>query len=68
MGSKVDIGWDVFLDVHYAKYLTIEDDVWITNKAIIFCHREEILTITILGIDIRMNLWNQTCINKERAL
>lgn len=42
MGSKVDIGWDVFLDVHYAKYLTIEDDVWITNKAIIFCHRRNI--------------------------
>src|SRR5690554_2080875 len=42
MGPKVDIGWDVFLDVHYAKYLTIEDDVWITNKAIIFCHRRNI--------------------------
>lgn len=42
IGRKVDIGWDVFLDVHYAKYLTIEDDVWITNKAVIFCHRRNI--------------------------
>lgn len=42
IGKNVEIGWDVFLDVHYAKYLTIEDDVWITNKAIIFCHRRNI--------------------------
>lgn len=41
MGKKVSIGWDVFLDVDYAKNLTVEDDVWIANKAIIFCHRRE---------------------------
>lgn len=39
VGKNVSIGWDVFLDVMYAKYLTIEDDVWIANRSIVFCHR-----------------------------
>lgn len=39
VGKNVDIGWDVYLDVNYAHMLTIEDDVWIANKAVIFCHR-----------------------------
>lgn len=41
VGKKVRIGWDVFLDVDYAKLLTIEDDVWIANRSIIFCHRRD---------------------------
>lgn len=39
LGENVSIGWDVYLDVMYAKYLTVEDDVWITNRAIVFCHK-----------------------------
>ena len=39
VGKNVSIGWDVFLDVKYAKYLTVEDDVWIANRSIVFCHR-----------------------------
>lgn len=39
VGKNVCIGWEVFLDVMYAKYLTIEDDVWIANRSLIFCHR-----------------------------
>lgn len=39
VGNNVDIGWEVFLDVMYAKYLTVEDDVWITNRSFILCHR-----------------------------
>lgn len=39
VGKNVCIGWEVFLDVMYAKYLTIEDDVWIANRSTIFCHR-----------------------------
>ncbi len=41
VGDNVDIGWDVFLDVNYAHLLTIEDDVWLTNKCLIFCHRRD---------------------------
>lgn len=41
IGKNVDIGWEVFLDVDYAKYLFIEDDVWIANRSIIFCHRRD---------------------------
>lgn len=41
IGKNVDIGWDVFLDVDYAHLLTVEDDVWITNRTIIFCHRRD---------------------------
>ena len=39
MGKNVCIGWEVFLDVMYAKYLTIEDDVWLINRCFILCHR-----------------------------
>lgn len=39
VGKNVSIGWEVFLDVMYAKYLTIEDDVWLANRSTIFCHR-----------------------------
>lgn len=39
VGKNVCIGWEVFLDVMYAKYLTIEDDVWVANRSTIFCHR-----------------------------
>ena len=42
VGKRVCIGWEVFLDVMYAKYLTVEDDVWITNRAIILCHRRDV--------------------------
>lgn len=41
MGKNVNIGWDVYLDVMYAQYLTVEDDAWITNKAIVFCHKRD---------------------------
>lgn len=39
VGKDVCIGWEVFLDVMYAKYLTIEDDVWLINRCLILCHR-----------------------------
>ena len=42
VGKNVNIGWEVFLDVMYAKYLVVEDDVWITNRAIMLCHRRDI--------------------------
>jgi acetyltransferase-like isoleucine patch superfamily enzyme len=41
IGKNVQIGWDVFLDVNYAKNLTIEDDAWIANRSIVFCHRRD---------------------------
>lgn len=39
MGKNIRIGQDVYLDVNYAKYITIEDDVWITSHSAIFAHR-----------------------------
>ena len=39
MGKNVRIGQDVYMDVNYAKYITIEDDVWITSHSAIFAHR-----------------------------
>lgn len=39
VGKNVCIGWEVFLDVMYAKYLTVEDDVWLINRSFILCHR-----------------------------
>lgn len=39
LGRNVMIGQDVYLDVNYAKYITIEDDVWIASHSTIFAHR-----------------------------
>ena len=39
LGKNVRIGQDVYLDVNYAKYITIEDDVWIASHSAIFAHR-----------------------------
>lgn len=39
MGKNVRIGQDVYLDVNYARYITIEDDVWIASHAAVFAHR-----------------------------
>ena len=39
MGKDVRIGQDVYLDVNYAKFITLEDDVWIASHTTIFAHR-----------------------------
>lgn len=39
MGKNVCFGQDVYIDVDYAKNITIEDDVWIASKTSIFAHR-----------------------------
>lgn len=39
MGKDVRIGQDVYLDVHYAQYITLEDDVWIASHSTLFAHR-----------------------------
>lgn len=39
MGKNVNIGQDVYLDVDYAKYITLEDNVWIASHSAIFAHR-----------------------------
>src|SRR5690554_4284682 len=42
VGKDVFIGWDVYYDVGNAKLITIEDEVSITNRAIVFCHRRDL--------------------------
>lgn len=39
IGNNVTIGQDVYLDVNYAKYITIEDDAWIASHVTLFAHR-----------------------------
>ena len=41
MGKKVRIGWDVYFDVGNTHLITIEDDVWITSRVLILCHRRD---------------------------
>ena len=42
MGKSVSIGWDVYYDVGNTHLITIEDDVWVTNRAMILCHRRDV--------------------------
>lgn len=41
MGKGVNIGWDVYFDVHNAKLINVEDDVWITSRCLLLCHRRD---------------------------
>lgn len=39
IGKNVRIGQDVYLDVNYAKFITLEDEAWIASHCTIFAHR-----------------------------
>lgn len=41
IGKNVFIGWDVYYDVSNAKLITLEDDVTITSRVLILCHRRD---------------------------
>ena len=41
MGKDVRFGQEVYLDVDYADQITIEDDVWLASKCIVFAHRRD---------------------------
>lgn len=36
------VGADVYFDAHFAHYLTIDDDVWISARSIILLHKRDI--------------------------
>ena len=39
VGQNVNIGYDVYFDASNAKYITIEDDVWIAAQCLVLCHK-----------------------------
>jgi len=41
IGKNVVIGWDVYYDVGNTNLITIEDDVSITSRVLILCHRRD---------------------------
>ncbi len=41
MGKRVCIGLDVYYDVGNANLITIEDDVWVTSRSLILCHKRD---------------------------
>lgn len=41
IGKNVSIGWDVYYDVGNSHLITVEDDVWITSRVLILCHRRD---------------------------
>src|SRR5690554_4600575 len=44
IGKDVYIGWDVYYDVSNANLITLEDDVTITSRVLILCHRRDMIT------------------------
>ncbi len=42
VGNNVHIGLDVYYDVGNANLITIEDNVWITSRCLLLCHRRNI--------------------------
>lgn len=41
MGKDVRFGQEVYIDVDYADQITIEDDVWLASKSVVFAHRRD---------------------------
>ncbi|MFW5982917.1 MAG: acyltransferase [bacterium] len=41
IGKNVFIGWEVYYDVSNAKLISLEDDVTITSRVLILCHRRD---------------------------
>jgi len=40
--GKVSIGYDVYYDVNCAKYISIEEGVWITARVLLLCHKRDL--------------------------
>lgn len=41
IGHNVNIGHDVYFDASNADYIHIEDNVWITSRCLILCHKRD---------------------------
>ena len=41
-GGKFYVGYDVYFDAQNAKYITIEDGVWISSRCTILCHKRDL--------------------------
>lgn len=42
IGKNVSMGYDIYYDVHNAKLITIEDDVWVASRSLILCHKRDL--------------------------
>ena len=42
IGKNVSMGYDIYYDVHNAKLITIEDDVWVASRTLILCHKRDL--------------------------
>ncbi|MBK8805103.1 MAG: acyltransferase [Bacteroidales bacterium] len=51
IGKGVSIGYDVYYDVGNSKLITIEDNVWVTSRVLLLCHKRD-LSEYFIGDDI----------------
>lgn len=42
IGNNVSIGYDVYYDVSNSRLIEIEDNVWITSRCLLLCHKRDI--------------------------
>lgn len=42
IGNNVGIGYDVYIDVHNASLIHIEDDAWVASRCLILCHKRDL--------------------------
>lgn len=42
INGKVSIGYDVYYDVINAKYIDIEDGVWVASRCLLLCHKRDL--------------------------
>ena len=47
--GRISIGYDVYYDVNCAKYIYIEDGVWITTRVLLLCHKRDLNSYYVGG-------------------
>jgi len=47
VGKRVTIGYDILIDIDHASNIIVEDDVCITSRCLLLCHKRDLTDITI---------------------
>lgn len=45
--GRFNVGFDVYYDVDYARYITIEDGVYISSRSLLLCHKRDMRNYAI---------------------
>lgn len=66
MGKNISIGYDVYYDVGNSYLINVEDNVWITSRCLLLCHKRDLLNYGI-GDDVNKLPYIKSEINIKKG-